>query len=73
MRESIWGIMALVLIAALLFVLAPGETVTVGANNSTNTTQTVHDVSQPIVTTLLGVGFMACVAVFIGAFIGGEF
>jgi hypothetical protein len=55
----------------VLFVLAPGETVSVSPS-STNATQTVDQVGSPVVNALLGVGTMAVVALFIGAFLGGE-
>lgn len=71
MRESIWGVLTFFLVVALLFVLAPGETVTV-SSNSTNATQTVDSIGAPLVNSLAGVGLMAVVALFIGAFIGGD-
>jgi hypothetical protein len=71
MRESIWGVMTFFLVVAVLFVLLPGETVTV-TSNSTNATQTVDRIGAPVVNSLLGVGTMAVVALFIGAFIAGD-
>lgn len=71
MRESIWGVLTFFLVVAVLFVLAPGETVTV-ANSSSNATQTVDQIGSPVVNSLLGVGTMAVVAIFLGAFIGGD-
>lgn len=71
MRESIWGVLTFFAVVTLLFVLAPGETVTV-SSNSTTATQTIDQVGSPVVDVLLGVGTMAAVAVFIGAFIGGD-
>lgn len=70
MRESIWGVLTFFLVVAVLFVLAPGETVTV--SNSSNATQTIDSIGAPVVNTLLGVGTMAVVALFIGAFIAGD-
>jgi hypothetical protein len=71
MRESIWGVLTFFLVVAVLFVLAPGETVSV-TSNSTNATQTVDRIGAPVVNSLLGVGTMAVVALFIGAFIAGD-
>jgi hypothetical protein len=71
MQASVWSILAFVLLAATLFVLAPGATVDVSAN-STTATQAVDDVAGPLVSTVLGVGFMAAVGVFMAAFLGGE-
>jgi hypothetical protein len=71
MRESIWGVLTFFLVVAVLFVLAPGETVSV-TSNSTNATQTVDQIGAPVVNSLLGVGTMAVVALFIGAFIAGD-
>jgi hypothetical protein len=71
MRESVWGVLTFFLVVAVLFVLAPGETISV-SSSSTNATQTVDQVGSPVVTALLGVGTLAVVAVFIGAFLGGD-
>jgi ABC-type Fe3+ transport system permease subunit len=71
MRESIWGVLTFFLVVAVLFVLAPGQTINVSAS-STNATQTVDQVGSPVVNSLLGVGTMAVVALFIGAFLAGE-
>jgi hypothetical protein len=71
MRASIWGVLTFFLVVAVLFVLAPGETVTV-TSNSSNATQTVDTISTPVVNSLLGVGTMAMVAIFLGAFIAGD-
>lgn len=72
MRESIWGALTFFVVVAVLFTLAPAETVSV-TNNSTNATQTVDTVGGPVVNTVAGVGLMAAAAVFIGAFVGDSF
>lgn len=72
MRESIWGALTFFVVVAVLFALAPAETVSV-TNNSTNATQTVDNIGGPVVNTLAGVGLMAAAAVFIGAFVGDTF
>lgn len=72
MRSSIWGIMTFFLAIALLFVLAPSETGMAVTNNSTNATQTVDKIGAPVVNSLLGVGTMAVVALFIGSFLAGD-
>jgi hypothetical protein len=71
MQASVWSILAFFVLAATLFVLAPGATVDVSAN-STNATQAVDSVADPLTSTVLGVGFMAAVGVFLAGFLGGE-
>lgn len=71
MRESIWGVLTFFVVVALLFALAPAETVSVSSNSS-NATQTVDQIGAPVINSLLGVGTMAVVALFIGAFIAGD-
>jgi hypothetical protein len=71
MQASVWSILAFFVLAATLFVLAPGATVDVSANSS-NATQAVDSVAGPLTSTVLGVGFMAAVGVFLAAVVGGD-